>query len=420
MDNILLLIITVIFSAFFSGTEIAFLSANRLRIELDRKQGVFGGRIAALFVRNPGQFISTMLVGNNIALIVFGLIFSRLISPTLMAITDSDAATLIIQTVLSTLIILLVAEFLPKNLFILSPNMFLRSLGIPAAFFYYVFFPVSKFFLWLSAAFIRIFSGKSGEGFDNENIVFSRTELDHFVSMMGESENADEAETRNIKIFRNALEFPNVKLRECMIPRTEITAMDVNSSIPELRQKFINTGYSKIPVFENSIDNIIGYFELTDLFKSPADIRSSLRKIAIVPETMAANKLLRIFVEDKRSVALVVDEFGGTAGIVTIEDVLEEIVGDIEDEHDISDITEKQTGPGEYILSGRLDVGYLNEQYALNLPENDDYETLAGLIFYYYGSIPKLHEVIKIGPAEIKVLKVSSTRLELVSLKITG
>ncbi|MDX9930108.1 MAG: hemolysin family protein [Bacteroidales bacterium] len=417
MGTIVVIFVAILFSAFFSGMEIAFVSANRLRVELDKKQGAFGGRLAALFVQNPGQFISTMLVGNNIALVIFGLVFSRLLAPVLSVLTDSDAAIMVIQTILSTLIMLLVAEFLPKNIFILSPNLFLRTLSVPAVFFYYVFYPVSKLSLWLSNIFIRLFTGRKWSNGKNENVVFSRTELNHFVNIMGEPDDPDNTETRDIRIFRNALEFPNVKLRECMIPRTEIVAIDAGSPVSELRQKFIETGYSKIPVYENSIDNIIGYFELKDLYRNPPDIRSSLRKLAIVPETMAANKLLRIFVEDKRNVALVVDEFGGTSGMVTIEDVLEEIVGDIEDEHDTSDFTEKSLGNGEYLFSGRLDIDYLNERYDLNLPERDDYETLAGLVLYHHGSIPKPNDLIRVGSVVIKVIKVTSTRLELVSLK---
>jgi CBS domain containing-hemolysin-like protein len=418
MESLLIILIAVIFSAFFSGMEIAFVSSNRLMIELDKKQGAFGSRIASLFVRNPGQFISTMLVGNNIALVVFGLLFARLIAPLLLEATGSDTATLILQTVLSTLIILFVAEFLPKNLFIISPNSFLRSLGVPAIVFYYIFYPIAKVALWISNLLIRLIAGKDKFRDEKADVVFSRAELTHFINIAGEPDKENASETSDIKIFRNALEFPNVKLRECMVPRTEIIALDINATVTELKQKFIDTGYSKILIFEGSIDNIIGYFELKDLYKNPTDIKSCLRKLAIVPETMAANKLLKIFVDDKRNVALVVDEFGGTSGMVTIEDVLEEIVGDIEDEHDSYDFTEKKTGPGQYIFSGRLDIDYLNERYYLNLPEKDDYETLAGLVFYHHGSIPKLNDVIRVGNSVIKVLKVSSTRLELVSLTI--
>ncbi|MBE0677060.1 MAG: HlyC/CorC family transporter [Bacteroidales bacterium] len=418
MENIIIILLAVILSAFFSGMEIAFVSANRLRVEIDKKQGIFGSKIASLFIKNPGQFISTMLVGNNLALVIFGLVFYRIISPVLELITTSDAVIVILQTVASTIIILFIAEFLPKNIFMLSPNTFLRNLSIPALIFYYLFYPVARLALWLSRVFIMIFTGRNRHETENDNVVFSRAELNHFVNMVGVHDEQTESETRDIRIFRNALEFPNVKLRECMIPRTEVVALDVTTSVSDLKQKFIETGYSKILIFENTIDNIIGYFELKDLYKRPDDIKSCLRKLAIVPETMAANKLLKIFVEDKRNVALVVDEFGGTSGMVTIEDVLEEIVGDIEDEHDSSDFTEKVIGPGEFIFSGRLDIDYLNERYELNLPEKDDYETLAGLVFFYHGSIPKPNDIIRVGENVIKVIRVTSTRLELVSLKV--
>ncbi|MBM3419784.1 MAG: HlyC/CorC family transporter [Bacteroidetes bacterium] len=418
MGDLILIITAVLFSAFFSGMEIAFISANRLRIELDKKHGSFTGLVTSMFVKNPGQFISTMLVGNNVSLVIIGLVFFRLMSPLLEPLIRSDAAILVIIALLSTTLVLFIAEFLPKNIFILAPNKLLKNLSVPALFFYYIFYPVARITLWISRLFIMLTTGKGKQKHENENVVFSREELHHFASM-GEKETSDEetSESRDIQIFRKALEFPNVKLRECMVPRTEIVAADINSPVPELRQKFIDTGYSKIPIFENTIDNIIGYFELKDLYKNPSDIRSCLRKLAIVPETMAANKLLKIFVEGKRNVALVVDEFGGTSGMVTIEDVLEEIVGDIEDEHDSYDFTEKQTGPGEYLFSGRLNIDYLNETYNLNLPERDDYETLAGLVFYHYGSIPKPNDVIRIGNSLIRVTKVSATRLELVSLK---
>jgi CBS domain containing-hemolysin-like protein len=253
---------------------------------------------------------------------------------------------------------------------------------------------------------------------NQEDVVFSKVDLDHFVNLSHQSKEESEPDHHNIRIFQNALDFSNVKLRECMIPRTEIEAVNCLSTMDQLREKFIETRLSRILVYENSIDNIIGYFELKDIFKSPADIRSSLRKLAIVPETMPANKLLKLFVDEKKNIALVVDEFGGTSGMVTMEDVLEEIVGDIEDEHDVNDLTEKIAGPDEYILSGRLEIDYLNEKYNLNLPEKDDFETLAGLILFYYGSIPANNDVIRIGNILIKVLRATNTRLEIVNLKI--
>jgi CBS domain containing-hemolysin-like protein len=269
-----------------------------------------------------------------------------------------------------------------------------------------------------SNLFIRVlFRIKPGEK-RQENLVFSKVDLDHFVNLSKQSKEESEPDHHNIRIFQNALDFSNVKLRECMVPRTEIEAIDSSSSIDVLKEKFITTRYSRILVYQDTIDNIIGYFELKDMFNNPADIKSSLRKLAIVPETMPANKLLKLFVNEKKNIALVVDEFGGTSGMVTIEDVLEEIVGDIEDEHDINDLTEKGTGKNEFIFSGRLEIDYLNEKYNLKLPEADDYETLAGMIMFYHGSIPGINDVVRIKNIIIKVLKATTTRLELVSLKI--
>lgn len=417
MDSIIVIIIAIIFSAFFSGMEIAFVASNRLLVELDHKQGVIGSKLTSLFVHNPGQYITTMLVGNNISLVIYGMVFARLLSPYLMEFTGSEFSTLIIQTLISTFIIVVLAEALPKNIFLLSPNSFLRTLSVPVAIMYFLLYPIAKISLTISHLFIRVFTGKDSRSHGNDHHIFGRSEFNHFVNFVSNDVDNDDDESGDMKIFRNALEFSNVKLRECMVPRTEIEALDINDTIDELKKKFIETGYSKILIYDDSIDNIIGYFELKDLYKKPENIRSSLRKLSIVPETMAANKLLKLFVEEKRNVALVVDEFGGTSGMVTIEDVLEEIVGDIEDEHDTAEFTEKVTAPGEFVFSGRLDIDYLNEEYNLNLPEMDDYETLAGLVFYHHGSIPRTGDIIRVGSTEIKVLKVSPTRLELVSLK---
>jgi CBS domain containing-hemolysin-like protein len=418
MNGILIILLAIILSAFFSGMEIAFITSNKLRIELDRKQQVFGSEILKIFTNNPGQYIATMLIGNNIALVVYGLVFSSILGPVLSPLIDSDLLILILNTLVSTAIILFVAEFLPKTIFIISPNFFLKFLSIPTLIFFFLFYPVSKFTLAASNLFIRVFFRlKPGEK-KQENLIFSKVDLDHFVNLSKQSKEQSEPDSHNIKIFQNALDFSNVKLRECMVPRTEIEAVDSLSTIEELKNKFIETRFSRILVYQNSIDNITGYFELKDIFKNPADISSSLRKLAIVPETMPANKLLKLFVDEKKNVALVVDEFGGTSGMVTIEDVLEEIVGDIEDEHDINDLTEKVTGKNEYILSSRIEIDYLNEKYHLNLPEEDDYETLAGLILYYHGSIPVVNDVIRIRNIVIKVLRATTTRLELVNLKV--
>lgn len=418
MNGILIILIAIILSAFFSGMEIAFVASNRLRIELDRKQGVFGSEILKIFTNNPGQYIATMLIGNNIALVIYGLVFSRILGQQLSNILSSDILILIVNTILSTVIILFVAEFLPKTIFIISPNFFLKFLSIPTLFFFFLFYPVSKFTLAASNLFIRIFFGiKSGHR-KQENLIFSKIDLDHFLNLSKQSEEESETDHHNIRIFQNALDFSNVKIRECMIPRTEIEAVELMSPVSELNIKFIETRLSRILVYEKSIDNIVGYFELKDIFKTPADIRSYVRKLAIVPETMPANKLLKLFVDNKKNIALVVDEFGGTSGMVTMEDVLEEIVGDIEDEHDVNELIEKAIGPSEFILSGRLEIDYLNQKYNLNLPEEDEYETLAGMIMYFHGSIPGNNEIIRIKNIVIKVLKVTTTRLELVNLRV--
>jgi len=417
MDAIIVIIIVMILSAFFSGMEIAFVASNKLRIELDRKQGNFGSRLTGVFTNNPGQFIATMLIGNNIALVIYGLFFSRLLNPVLMPLLQSDIAVLVVNTVISTALILMVAEFLPKTMFLISPNFFLNLLSFPVMIFYIFFFPISKFTLGASNLFLKLFFGIRGNKKEQENLVFSKVDLNNFIREGKQSPGSTEPLRENIKIFRNALDFSNVKLRECMVPRTEIDAIEAGSKVQDLKERFIQTGHSRILVYQNTIDNIIGYFELKDIFRDPPDIMECVRKLAIVPETMPANKLLKLFFDEKKNVALVVDEFGGTSGMVTIEDVLEEIVGDIEDEHDYYELTEKEVGPGEFVFSGRHEIDYLNETYNLDLPEEDDYETLAGLILYHHGSIPVTTEAIRIGKFLVRVLKVTATRIELVNLK---
>jgi CBS domain containing-hemolysin-like protein len=418
MNVILIILLAIILSAFFSGMEIAFVASNRLRIELDRKQGVFGSKIIKLFTDNPGQYIATMLIGNNFSLVIYGLVFSQILGKLLTPILGSDLLTLILNTLISTALILIVAEFLPKTIFVISPNFFLKFLSIPTLIFFFLFYPISKFTLAASNLFIRFFFKSNPGENKQENLVFSKVDLDHFVSHSKQSKEESEPDHHDIRIFQNALDFSNVKLRECMVPRTEIEAVESGSSVEQLKEKFIETRLSRILIYQETIDNIIGYFELKDIFRNPSEIKSMIRKLAIVPETMPANKLLKLFVEEKKNIALVVDEFGGTSGMITIEDILEEIVGDIEDEHDTTDLIEKKVGYNEYILSGRFEIDYLNEKYHFNLPEEDDYETLAGMILFYHGSIPGNNDVIRINNFVIKVLKASTTRLELVNVKI--
>jgi len=417
--NYIILLLAVVFSAFFSGMEIAFITSNKLRIEIDRKQGLFGAGITKIFIDNPGQFIATMLIGNNICLVVYSIIISKLLEPVISTIVVSDAITLIINTLISTAIILLVAEFLPKAIFRISPNFFLKTFSVPTFIFYLLFYPVSKFTLFLSNAILSIIPGGKVKKKDNEEeLIFSKADLDHFVNVVSHGEIKDESDRENIKIFQKALDFSNIRVRECMIPRTDIEAVEIGTSIDELRERFIATRYSRILVYTDTIDQIAGYVELKDIFKNPPNISSILRKIVIVPETMPANRLLKLFIDEKVNIAVVVDEFGGTSGLITIEDVVEEIVGDIEDEHDVSELVEKQVSENEFIFSGRLEIDYIREKYSLNLPEEDDYETLAGMVLYYHGNIPKSNDIVKINNIVIKVLRATPTRIDLLNLKV--
>lgn len=417
MNPFMLIPFAILLAAFFSAMELSFIASNKLRIELDRKQGHFGSGIISVYTGNPGLYISTMLIGVNVATVIFSMLSADLIEGWLTNHIPSEVIIFIIQTVITTLIILVFADFLPKSVVRISPNFFLRIFAIPVAFFYYLFYPVSKFTLWLANGLMRLFFGIRMERNEQENKIFTRIDLDHFVNDMVETQEEKEEETGNLRIFLNALDFSSVKARECMVPRTELVALPMESSPDELRQQFIESGHSKILLYRDNIDNMAGYYELKDILHGPSDIVTGMRKLPVVPETMTANKVLRLLSDAKKSIALVVDEFGGTAGVITIEDVLEEIVGDIEDEHDISDLIEKKISEKEYILSGRLDIDYLNEEYDLGLPESDEYTTLAGLILYAHGNIPRQQETIRVGSNLFTVLRSSTTKVELLKLK---
>lgn len=418
MNPLVIIPFAILLAAFFSAMELSFIASNKLRIELDRKQGQFGSGIIALFTRNPGLYISTMLIGVNIATVIFSMLTADLIEAWLKNIIPSEVIIFIIQTVITTFIILVFADFLPKSVVRISPNFFLSLLAVPTAIFYFLFYPVSKFTLWLANIIMRLFFGIKTKSKEQENRIFTRIDLDHFVNDLVETEEEKQEEHSNLRIFQNALDFSSVKARECMVPRTEIVALSLDSSTDELRQQFIESGHSKILLYRDNIDNMAGYYELKDILHGPSDIVSGMRKLPVVPETMTANKILRMLSDAKKSIALVVDEFGGTAGVITIEDVLEEIVGDIEDEHDTSDLVEKKLAEKEFVLSGRLDIDYLNEEYDLGLPESDEYTTLAGLILFAHGNIPKQQEKIRVGRNLFTVLKSSSTKVELLKLKI--
>jgi len=418
MNVALIILLSLILSAFFSGMEIAFISANKLKIEVDRKQGTFGSRIISFFSEYPGQYIATMLVGNNIALVIYGIMMAIILEPLIVPFTDSEIAILVIQTIISTLIILLTAEFLPKTVFIIDPNFALKIFSVPVFIFYILLYPLTRIVVAISRFLIRILTGKPLEMQAGEQ-VFGRIDLNHLLSKAHDQTDGVSGEHHEIKIFQNVLDLSNVRLRDCMVPRNEIVALEENSSIEELKQILIETGLSKIIIYKETTDNVIGYFHSKEIFKNPPDIKSRIINLPIVPETMPANKLLQSFIKEHKGIALVVDEFGGTSGIVTMEDILEEIVGEIEDEHDYSELTEKKIGENDYIFSGRYEIDYLNSTYNLQIPKTDDYETLAGLILFYHESIPKVNEKIIIEPFIFKILDVSQTRIELVHLTKT-
>jgi CBS domain containing-hemolysin-like protein len=413
-----IILITIIFSAFFSGMEIAYVSANKLKLEIDKQSSPFNSGLLKMVTRKSGEYIATMLVGNNIALVIYGIAFAGLMEPLLFSYLSSTILVLLVQTVISTFIILLFAEFLPKTLFRLFPNSVLKVFTLPIAFFFIVFYPITRMTMFLIHTLFRRFLSKS-ETPAAENKVFSRIDLDHFVNDSEKQHASIRREIdKEVKLFRNALDFSKVKLREIMVPRNEISMLDSGTDIETLRQKFVDTGYSRILIYEDNIDNIIGYVHSSCIFQKAKTIKPFVKNVLIVPETMAANKLLSKFIRDHRSIALVVDEFGGTAGLVTSEDILEEIFGEIEDEHDTTAFVEKQINEKEYVFSGRFDTDLINEKYRLNLPESEEYETLAGFILFHHESIPKVNTIIRIGRFSFKILKATSTKIELVYLTI--
>lgn len=416
MDLLIIILVTILFSAFFSGMEIAFVSANKLRMEIDKNQNIFPSNILRIFSENPSQYISTMLIGNNLALVIYGIVMATLMEPFIKTFVTNDGMVLFIQTVISTIVILFLAEFLPKTLFKINPNQTLRVLAIPVYFFYLIFYPIAKFTTGISRIIIKIFLRANIS--DDDNISFGKVDLDHFITDSQMDEDKSHEMGHDVKIFQNALDLSNIKLRECVVPRTEIEAVELSDSVDLLKQKFIETGYSKIMVYEESIDNIIGFAASIQLFQKPTSIKEMVQKLPIVPETMPANKLLALFIQNRKSMALVVDEFGGTSGVVTMEDILEEIVGDIQDEHDKIKLIEKKISDEEYMLSGRLEIDDLNDKYNLNLPASGDYETIAGLILANFGSIPTVNDVIEIGVFSFIILKATTTKIELVQLKI--
>ncbi|MDH3321402.1 MAG: hemolysin family protein [Flavobacteriaceae bacterium] len=411
--EISIITISILLSAFFSGMEIAFISANKMHIELEKKKDTFLARILTKLTQRPSKFITSMLVGNNIALVIYGYFMGDILMRLFASSISNEFLLLITQTTISTIIILVTAEFLPKAIFKVYTNETLKLFAFPAYFFYILFFFISQFIIWITDFFLRVFFNTKE---DQVQLAFSKAELGHYINEQLEA--VDEDVDSEIQIFQNALEFHNVKAREAMIPRTEIIAVEVHETLSNLKQLFIDTGLSKIMVYDQSLDNIIGYVHTFELFKKPKNIRSILLPIEIVPEAMMIHHILNDLIKQSKSVAIVIDEYGGTSGLITVEDIIEELFGEIEDEHDSMTLLELKINSQEFKFSTRLEVDYLNETYNLNLEKNSNYETLGGLIVHHTESIPSTGEIITIDNYQFTILKESPSKIEEVYLKV--
>lgn len=443
--QITVIILVLFFSAYFSGMEIAFVSSSKLRYEMDKADRSLSSRILGVFYRHPGNFISTMLVGNNIVLVVYSILMAKLLDPlwSRIPLLQSEFAMLLLDTVISTLLVIIFGEFLPKTIFRYNPNGSLRALSVPSGFFYVLLYPITVFSSWCAKTMLRLFGIKNSR--ETTKKAFSKTDLDDLIESSIAS--GDEPASTEVQIFQNALDFSNLRVRDCMIPRNEIASVDKDCSTEELIQKFVETGYSKIVVFDGSIDNIIGYIHSSELFRahpaplnpqkeskgSEPDEQSSLpslwegmevgqlplRKMPIVPETASAQKLMKTLMQQKLSLAVVVDEFGGTAGIVALEDIMEELTGDIEDEHDTTSYVAKAIGKNSYILSARLEIEKVEDLFDIGLPTSDDYYTIGGLILNTCHSIPAVGQTINVAPNfQFRILKAVSNKITLVRLDI--
>ena len=407
--------ITLFLSAFFSGMEIAFVSSNRMLAEMDKGSSKLTRRLQTFFYKNPNDFVSTMLVGNNIVLVVYGIFVARLLDNTIFKGLD-PAISVTADTILSTLVVLFTGEFLPKTLFKSNPNKFFSFFVFPAYLFYLLLWPVSRFSTLLSKILLKISGVKVDK--DNDDGEFSKIDLDYLVQSSIDNATDNSQIDDEVRIFQNALEFSDTKVRDCMVPRTEICAVEKSSSLSDLKNIFIESGKSKILVYDNDIDHIIGYIHSLELFRNPNDWHNHIRTMPFVPETMSARKMMQTFLQQKKSLGVVVDEFGGTSGIISLEDIVEEIFGDIEDEHDNSNYIAQKNSDGTYLLSARLEIDKVNDLFSLDIPESEDYMTIGGFILHEYENFPKLNEVVRIGRFEFKIIKNTMTKIELVRLKV--
>ena len=426
--SIIMILSMLVLSAFFSGMEIAYVSSNKVHIAIEKQQDGFLSKILQKITNRPSKFIATMLIGNNIALVIYGLFMGDLlmsyIGPYLGIDSQNTSSSsdsimflaLFIQTIISTFVILITAEFLPKVFFQIYANNLVKFFALPVYFFYIVFSVVSEFIIWITDKILKLIFKTDG---DEVQLSFSKVELGNYISEQMETVKTEDEVDSEIQIFQNALDFSEVKSREVLIPRTEVVAVTIDRSPKELSELFIKTGLSKILVYNENIDNILGYVHSFELFKKPTTIKSILIPVVFVPETMLIKEVLNILTKKSKSIAVVIDEYGGTSGILTVEDIIEELFGEIEDEHDKLVLIEKVVNNGIYVFSARLDVDYLNETYKLNLPENENYETLGGMIVSFTEGIPKKDEVIVFQDYTFNILEVSNTKLELVEVKYT-
>tara|TARA_B110000902_G_C14290629_1_gene580742 strand:- start:156 stop:1418 length:1263 start_codon:yes stop_codon:yes gene_type:complete len=412
--EVIIISISIVLSAFFSGMEIAFVSANKLHLELEKKRVGFIPKILNRITKKSSKFITTMLVGNNISLVVYSYYMGGFLVKILPLSGFNDFSILLIQTIISTILILVTAEFLPKTIFRIYANEVLKIFVLPAYVFYLLFHFFSEFITFISDFFLRVFFKTNA---DQQQTEFSKEELGNYISEQIEETREEELDSE-IHIFQNALDFQKVKAREVMVPRTEIVAVELHEKVANLKNTFIATGLSKLLVYKSSLDDVIGYVNAFELFKSPKTIKAILLPVEIVPESMMINDVLNSLMKKRKSVAIVVDEYGGTSGMITVEDIVEELFGEIEDEHDSQEFLEKKTGENEFHFSARLEVDYLNEEYNVNIPKSEAYETLGGFIIEYTESIPKENELVDIEGFEIKILKMSSAKIEEVYLKV--
>ena len=414
MVNWIIIVLALVLSAFFSGMEIAFVTSNKLKLEIATKKDGFNSRVLALITKNSSQYISTMLVGNNLVNVIYSIFLAKVLAAPLAPL-ENGMLILLLQTVIATVIVLFVAEFLPKTLFRILSDSALKTFAVPVAFFYFLFYPVVVVSVWIARMITRIFGVSIDE--NQEETMFSRVDIEDII---GNGAETSAKSAQELKIFHNAMDFSSIKLRECIVPRNKILAVSVNETIENVRKMFVETGHSNLLVYKENVDDIIGYVNIKDIFKNPQKLRNIMRQILVVPETMSAKKLFGRLIKNNRSIAVVVDEFGSTCGIVTVEDILEEIFGEFEDEHDSPELSVVVNKDGNYIMSGLLDVETFNEEYGYSLTESDEYETIAGYIMYFSGNFPKMGEIVTINDNDVsyrfRILEIKGTKIVKVML----